>query len=210
MARTGENILSHSTGSIGNAVYYTMHGKNFVRSKPSKYTDRKSEAQLIQRAKMKAVTDFLSPFKDLVRITWAGEATGRAPYHAAKSELMRNALEGSYPDIRIKKEAALLSKGNLPLPGKVTVTIKDDGLLAEWTDGSEVSAKHGRDTFVVIALDKKTGNSEHKFTGIQRSAKSYMWKPGFEISQDNKPDLWIAFRSNNETEMSNSLYVKVG
>jgi hypothetical protein len=210
MAKTGDNMMSHSTGSIGNAVYYTMHGKNFVRSKPSRYTDRKSEAQLIQRARMKAVTGFLTPFKDLIRITWAGEATGRAPYHAAKSELMRNALQGDYPDIQINQEAALLSKGPLPLPATVTVSVEDDGLLVEWTDSPEVAAKQGRDTLVIIALDSKSGNSEYKFTGIPRSAKSYLWKPSIEITQSNKPDVWVAFRSNNETEMSNSLYVHVG
>jgi hypothetical protein len=209
MAKSGDNMLSHSTGSIGNAVYYTMHGKNFVRSKPSKYTDRKSEGQLIQRTKMKAVTSFLTPFKDLIRITWAGEATGRAPYHAAKSELMRNALQGVYPDIQLNKEAALLSKGPLPLPEKVTVSLQEGGLLAEWTDSSENAAKHGRDTLVLIALDEKGVIGEFKFTGIPRSAKNYLWKPAIEISQANKPDVWVAFRSNNETEMSNSVYVKV-
>jgi hypothetical protein len=209
MAKTGDNMMSHSSGSIGNAVYYTMHGKNFVRSKPSKYTDRKSEGQLIQRAKMKAVTDFLTPFKDLIRITWAGEATGRAPYHAAKSELMRNALQGDYPDIGIKKEAALLSKGPLPLPGNIKVSLQDGGLLAEWTDNSDTASKHNRDTLVLIALDAKGGTGEFKFTGVPRSAKSYLWKPAVEITQNNKPDVWVAFRSNNETEMSNSVYVNV-
>jgi len=202
-------MMSHSTGSIGNAVYYTMHGKNFVRSKPSRYTDRKSEAQLVQRARMKAVTGFLTPFKDLVRITWAGEATGRAPYHAAKSDLMRNALQGDYPDVQINKEAALLSKGPLPLPGTITVTVQDGGLLAEWTDSSEVAAKQGKDTLVLIALDSQNGISEYKFTGVPRSVKSYLWKPSIDISQNNKPDVWVAFRSNNETEMSNSVYVHV-
>ena len=202
-------MRSHSTGSIGNAVYYTMHGKNFVRSKPSKYTDRKSEAQLIQRAKMKAVTDFLTPFKDLIRITWAGEATGKAPYHAAKSELMRNALQGDYPEIGVKKEAALLSKGPIPLPENIKVSVQDGGLLAEWTDSSDIAAKHNRDTLVLIALDTNSSIGEFKFTGVPRSAKSYLWKPAVEVTKNNKPDVWVAFRNNNETEMSNSAYVRV-
>ncbi len=208
MAKIGDNIMGAGQGKIGDVVIYTMHGKNFMRAKPSKYTDRKSEAQLSQRAKMKAVTGFMTPFRELIRKTWATEAVGRAPYHAAKSQIMRNAVQGNYPDYTINRETALLSKGALPLPGEVSVSLQESGLLVEWTNSDESEKLHGRDTLVVIAQDRQTGSCEYKFTGARRTDKHYLWELNLPVLQDKIPDVWIAFRKVDESEMSDSRYVR--
>lgn len=207
MAKIGDNIMGAGQGKIGDVVIYSMHGKNFMRSKPSKYTDRKSEAQLAQRAKMQAVTGFMSPFRELIRKTYAGEAVGRAPYHAAKSEIMRKAVSGAYPDFSIDKLLVLLSKGPLPLPVEVSVALKDGGLLVEWSYSSEAEKRNSRDTLVVIAQNPDTGDCEYKFTGARRADKNYQWMLNIPVSQNQQPDLWIAFRNPEETEMSDSVYV---
>jgi hypothetical protein len=208
MARIGDNIMGAGQGKVGNVVIYTMHGKTFMRSKPSQYTDKKSDAQLAQRAKMQVVTSFMSPFKELLRKTYAGEAAGRAAYHAAKSQIMQNAVQGSYPDFSINKEAALLSKGPLPLPQQVTVSVQEDGLLVEWTNAKEDEKMHARDTLLVIAQNPKTGECEYLFTGARRTDKSYKWALNMNVTQNTQPDVWVAFRSNNEAEMSDSVFVK--
>lgn len=208
MAKLGDNIMGAGKGKVGDVVLYNMHGKSFMRAKPSKYTDRKSEAQLAQRAKMQTVTGFMSPFKELIRKTYAGEAVGRAPYHAAKSQIMQNAVQGSYPDFSINKEAALLSKGPLPVPQQVSASIQDGGLLVEWTNAKEDEKLHSRDTLLVIAQNPNTGDIEYLFTGARRTAKSFKWEINMPVSQDDLPDLWVAFRSNDETEMSDSFFVK--
>ncbi len=208
MAKLGDNIMGAGKGKVGEVVLYNMHGKSFMRSKPSKYTDKKSEAQLAQRAKMQKVTGFMSPFKELIRKTYAGEAVGRAPYHAAKSQIMQNAVQGNYPEFSINKEAALLSKGPLPVPQQVSVSLQDAALLLEWTNAKEDEKLHSRDTLLVIAQNAQTGETEYLFTGARRIAKSFKWELNTTVSQDNVPDVWVAFRSNDESEMSDSVYVK--
>ena len=208
MAKLGDNIMGAGKGKVGDVVLYTMHGKSFMRAKPSKYTDRKSEAQLAQRAKMQAVSGFMSPFKELIRKTWAGEAVGRAPYHAAKSQIMRTAVQGSYPDFSINKEAALLSKGNLPLPQNVSAVLQQSSLLLEWTNNSEDERLHGKDLLLVVAQNPQTGESEYLFTSTRRRDKTFRWETGLPVSENNMPDVWVAFRSNNEMEMSDSVFIK--
>ena len=58
MAKIGDNFIGAGKGIVGDVVIYTMHGKSFMRAKPSKYTDRKSEAQLpqTQLAKVRGFT----------------------------------------------------------------------------------------------------------------------------------------------------------
>ena len=208
MAKIGDNIMGAGQGKVGDVVIYTMHGKSFMRAKPSKYTDRKSEAQLAQRAKMQAVTGFMSPFKELIRKTYAGEAVGRAPYHAAKSQIMQNAVQGAYPGFSINKKAALLSKGPLPVAQQVKVKLQDSALLVEWTNTSEGEKLHGRDTLLVVAQNPQTGEVEYLFTGVRRTAKSFKWELSMAVSPENMPDVWVAFRSNDESEMSDSVYVE--
>ncbi len=208
MAKLGDNIMGAGKGKVGDVVLYNMHGKSFMRAKPSKYTDRKSEAQLAQRAKMQAVSGFMAPLKELIRKTWATEAVGRAPYHAAKSQIMRNAVQGSYPDFGINKEAAMLSKGPLPVPKNVTVALQDGALMVQWTNTAEDERLHGKDTLLVVALNTKTGDCEYLFTPARRRDKSFRWDISMPVSENDMPDIWVAFRSNNETEMSDSVYVK--
>ncbi len=209
MAKLGDNILSAGSGSLGNMVMYSMHGKNYVRLKPSKYNDRKSEAQLSQRAKMQLVTEFMKPFKELIRKTYAAEATGRAPYHAAKSYLMRNAVDGTYPDFTINKSNALLSKGPLPVPPEARFQIQNDQLLIEWNESTENDKAYSRDTLIVVAFNPQNGRSDYRFTNTLRKENHFSWKPEISLSNDLMPDVWIAFRSFDEELMSNSIYITV-
>ncbi|TAJ00329.1 hypothetical protein DMA11_24855, partial [Marinilabiliaceae bacterium JC017] len=74
MARLKNTILDAESGSLGPVVVYSMYGRSYVRSKPSQYRDKKSPAQLAQRQKFQLILNFLRPFKDLIRITFAREA----------------------------------------------------------------------------------------------------------------------------------------
>ena len=109
MAQLHDSLFGSGKGSIGKVVVYSMYGNTYMRSRPSHYNDAKSPSQLSQRDTLKIATRFMDPFKDLFRITYAGEAVGKAPYHAAKSYLMKNALEGDYPDQYINLQEALIS-----------------------------------------------------------------------------------------------------
>lgn len=80
-------------------------------------------------------------------------------------------------------------------------------MLVEWNDSKENEKLHGRDTLVVIALDPHSGSCEYKFTGARRTDKRYLWVINMPVSQENLPDVWIAFRNVNETEMSDSRYL---
>lgn len=53
MAKT-HPTLGPNSGKIGDLVYYTRFGKEFVRRKAETFNDCKSEAQLRQRALFKA------------------------------------------------------------------------------------------------------------------------------------------------------------
>lgn len=204
MGRLKTNILDAATGKIGNVVVYEMYGKTYIRSKPDRIKDRKSPAQLAQRRKMVLMIDFLRPFIKLIRVTYAHEAVGRSAYQAAQSYNLKNAIEGIYPDQMVSPNKALLSVGSVILPETITVTKKEEGLLFEWDPTFHPQANN-KDTLVVIARERERHFVDYRVTGARRSDKSYFWPT--ELFTYGAIDVWIAFRSHQEDDMSDSLYL---
>ncbi len=198
-ARNGAN--GSVSGKVGSVVYYSMYGKDYVRSLPDIRKDKPSPAKLRQRQRLSLVTAFLQPFKNLVRITFAHNTVGRSPYHTAQSLNMKNAISGDeYPNQNIDFSKVFLSSGSLELPREFSVKRNDNGLLFEWDDFENGSS----DTLVVVFFDKHTNYAEYQFTGIAKYKKSFLWDVDLD---DEDVAVWIAFRKLDETDMSNSLYL---
>ena len=200
-----EDLFDAGRGRLGNLVVYKMNGMNIIRTKPEHYSDRKSPTQLAQRQRLKAVNDFMRPFLKLIRITFPPKIVGRTARAEAQSYMMRNALAGEYPNIYVDKSRALLSRGPLPIAVSATVTAQAEGLLIEWENDADAVRLHPNDTLVVMALAADGGTADYRFTNTRRSEGRFAWKPALP---DGTVDVWIAFRNQMQTEMSDSLWVK--
>jgi hypothetical protein len=163
-------------------IFYKVGDHHYVRTRAEQFHDRKSPAQMAQRQRMQVMNRFLGSFRELFRITFAGEAGGRMAMQAAQSYNMRNALAVEYPDIYIDKSRVLLSHGPLPMPVSATVTAQPEGLLIEWGNSPDAVLQHPSDTLVVMVFSPETGSSDYRFTEARRSEGSYLWKPALPIS----------------------------
>jgi hypothetical protein len=199
-----DHLFDSGRGKLGNLVFYKVGGSGRVRTRAAHFRDCKSPAQLAQRQRMQSVNSFLNPFSGLIRITFSHEALGRTAFQAAQSYNMRYAISGEYPDIYVDKSRALLSRGPLPLPESAHVSAQPEGLLIEWENGSEIAARNLSDTLVVMALSADTTYIDYGFINIRRSDGRYMWKPALPAGT---VDVWIAFRNQGQTEISNSMWL---
>lgn len=197
-----DNLFDSGKGKLGNLVFFKRYGKTYVRTKPARYSDRKSPAQLAQRQRMLAVNSFLNQFSGLIRITFATEATGRSALQAAQSFNMRHAHAGEYPNIQIDLDKVLLSTGNLPLPVDVWVSAHPDGWLIEWQNAKETIGERQSDTLVVMGYSESAKTADYKFTEVCRKEGRYVWKPALPLQANELPVIWIAFRNREQTEMS--------
>lgn len=205
MARIN-HLFDSGSGKLGNLIFYKVGDQHYVRTRAEHFHDRKSPAQLAQRQRLQVMNRFLRPFRDLFRITFAGEAGAPMTMQAAQSYNLRNALAGEYPDIYVDKGKVLLSRGPLPVPVNVTLTAQSGALLIEWENSPDAADNHPYDSLLVMAFSPETGQSDYQFTGARRSACSYLWKPALPLENGPLPDVWIAFRNRQETLMSNSVY----
>ena len=76
MAKLEQGILGPFRGTVGTVIGYRWRDRWCMRARPSHYNDRRSEAQLEQRGRFKAMIQFASPATPLLRIglrAWAAE-----------------------------------------------------------------------------------------------------------------------------------------
>ncbi len=200
MTRLKSNLLESGSGKIGNIVFYYRNGVPCARSVPKKYHDKKSEAQLKQRQKMKLIHDFLGPFSDLLKLSFKEKNSSRTGYQSAQSYNLKNAIAGEYPNLYINKEIALLSHGTIPMAPGIQYTENDDEYIFTW-EATKGNNANPLDTFILMIRDKNN-YGEYFITGTKR------YKGTFTISKDEISgeiqDIWVAFRNNEETMFSNN------
>lgn len=202
MAKLENGFNGNAHGKMGGLVFYTLYGKPCVRTRPRKGKFKQTPARQRQQQRMNEVTGFLKDFKSLVKITFAGISTGRAPYHTAFSYNAEHALTTDQAGKWILDfSKVMLSAGPLGLPMVASMQRQEDGFLLSWS----TEEGNARDTLVVMARTEETHMVEYAFTGIQRKKGTYQW----ELPLNGKVHVWIAFRSGDQQHMSNSVYLGV-
>ncbi|RKE04112.1 DUF6266 family protein [Marinifilum flexuosum] len=199
MVKVKKGLLISGGGSIGNLVFYTRNGNTYARTKPSQYRDKKSQAQLAQRKKFDVVLRFLKKFKVLLRIGFAGEAIGRSAFQAAQSYHLKHAVKGEYPDIEFDYSKSKLCSGNVKFPEQVSISKAEDHILIEW-EMPEV--KNMNDTLIVAA--STSIRCDYQITGVRRSMMKFKWFTN--LSDYTGLHVWVAFRNEKESDVSDSLY----
>lgn len=89
---------SHLSGIVGPIVTYQLNGQNVVRSLPSK-RKKQSPKQLSQITKMKETIEFLRGIRPIVKFSYPSDNPFTNGHVLARSSILRNAFEGTYPDL---------------------------------------------------------------------------------------------------------------
>jgi hypothetical protein len=197
-----KNILEKGSGRVGPVIIYQRNGKDYMRSMPEQYRDRKSEKQLRQRQRMKLVHSFLRPFAELIRISYASGAIGRTAFQAAQSYLLKNAIDGEYPDQYINPVKAMLSIGPLSLPREPSVRRTPTGLTFGWKKSDQRNVCN----LVIVIYQKSTSTGWHYFTDCRDGDEEYFLAADKFLNKENL-DVWIFFHDLRRNVVSNSLYL---
>ena len=206
MARLKQGITGPGKGKVGNVIMYEMYGKSFVRSRPESYKDKKSKKQLAQRQRLKLAQNFVRGFNPLVRITMKEAAVGRSPYHTAVSLNLKEAVSGEYPDQFINPEHVILSRGELLAPDRLAGCKTENGILLEWSDETDREGlKNASDNLIWCLKDLETFDFTHyQITVVKRREGQHLISlPNVQ----NPVDVWVMFRSADETNISETQWV---
>lgn len=204
MAHLKNGILNAGSGRIGSVILYNMYGKSYMRSMPTTYRDQKSPLQLQQRMKMQLITQFMRPFGDLFKITYASEAIGKSAYHAAKSCLLKNGIQGEYPHLELDKTRLLISKGNLETTDQATAQLSDRTLDVKWDTNQPNEHKGQHHQILMVAANDQC--CDIAFINATRRDGQLTWQSSL-FTPASPTDVWMAFYQPMTHEISNSVYL---
>lgn len=149
MATIYNGIIS---GKIGDKIYYSFGGKNYVRKAPERKAPP-SEKQLRARAKLVATSDFLTSLRPLVEEIWERKRyTKNTAFGSAVSNMMRNAFDDSAEGAAIRYQNILLSRGSIYLPQEISLLREVCDVKVSWENHYMRNTFYCRDEDEVIVV----------------------------------------------------------
>lgn len=155
MAINHGGINGSFSGKVGSIVGYNLNGQQVMRS-VGKRTRPFTVLELLNQAKMKAVSEFLAPIKPFVKFGYRREAPSGSrvgAFQLAQSNVRKNAIDMDAEDKPFVNPAkVLISQGSLEPPLNCTAAYEDDRLTLHW----EQSRAGGGDRLVLLLYDGET------------------------------------------------------
>lgn len=124
MAKIEDGILGSLSGKMGEVVTSSWNGIQYIKSRPVSYHDAKTPAQLAHRMKLQLAHQFVRSVKECVEVGYRQVAERQSPYNKAVSYVMKNAIVGEYPSMRVEPAKVMLSQGDLA--GAVECSVSKD------------------------------------------------------------------------------------
>ncbi|HET7003580.1 MAG TPA: DUF6266 family protein [Puia sp.] len=208
MGKLINGINGPFSGKVGSVVGYVSRGKPLMRGLPDISKSRKpSLLQAQQRVKFSLMNKFLGPIIPFLNITNKTDNPDLSGYNKAFSYNVKNAVSGSFPDLVIKYEMALLTRGDLPNIKQSEVRSQPPGnIMFSWTDNSGSGQARSNDkAFVSIYCPEIVNGWVYGLDLAERSEGRLI----FDLANftGRLVHTYIGFLSANGNEVSDSLYV---
>jgi len=206
MGTIKQGVLGGFSGKVGSVIGSSWKGINVMRGIPAHVANPKTDLQLAQRARVIATMAFLQPLTEYIRVGWREFAIKMTAMNAAFSFIIKNALQGTYPNFVVDYPNALVAKGSLPPALNATAASTVAATVAfTWLDNStEAGASDTDKTLIVIYSPAK--KQAVTAMGLQeRLANSQAVTVPSSFSGD-LVHCYIAFETLDGSEQSNSMY----
>jgi hypothetical protein len=200
-------ILSAFRGKVGPVVGSSWKGKPYIKSAPKKRVGKVGEGEQANRKRWAISQAWLKPILHFVRAGFKGYSPLSEGFVAAKSYLLKNAIEGEGMDVSINPALVKVSYGDLPLPGDITVELVDNKMLHFTWDTTQPVGGLKEDQVMLLAYDIENRNGySYIVNGQFRSAGAhdlslYYPEPGRTYH------IYFAMVSPSRSRQSDSVYL---
>ena len=151
MGTIKQGILGGFSGKVGTVIGSSWKGQAVMRGIALHIANPKTDKQIAQREKFAVVSKFLNSMAQFIRIGFKNFAIGMTQVNAAFSYNIKNATQGTYPNIAIDFPNALVSRGNLPpaLNDAAASTVAAT-VAFTWLDNSSEAGASDTDTSLIV------------------------------------------------------------
>jgi hypothetical protein len=205
MGKYSLGILGPFSGKIGVVIGAFWRGIDYMRSLPRKSNKPPTEAQLKQQMIFGLVMGFLRPIADLIKIGFQSNKSKGTPMNAASAYHLENAITGVYPNLSIKFEKVMISKGVLPRVTSYDVATTVTGKI-DFTWVNDANVKYASDLVTVVVFNPVKNLFVYLDGAAARSAQLYKLSVPADFSGDTV-QMWLYFVSANSKQVSDSTYL---
>jgi hypothetical protein len=195
-----QGILGALGGKIGPVIASSWKGIPYLKSAHSARTKKISAKEKANRKKFKTAQEWLGPLLLFVRQGYKGYSPTIEGFIAAKSYLMKNAMNA---DGSINPSLMKVSFGNLSLSENIAVTVTPESRLKFTWDTRPVRNGWNRDQAMLLAYNIKNGNMNYIIDGEFRESGSAILAP----PHGNSCHVWLAFVAADRSRQSDSVYL---
>jgi len=208
MAIAKNGINGKFSGKVGSVIGYQLGGQNVIRTVGER---RKpfTPLELLNQAKMKVVSEFLSQIKPWIKLGFAkaapaGSRVGAfqmAQSHARKHAVMVNDEGQPYID----PAKVLVSKGPCRPARNCSVVREEKKLIFRWD--YRAKEEGADDRLMVLLYEEELGYfREFLEIGAPRSAQMDVWEVGTLPRLERPTHVYVTFKNMLFGEVSDSVY----
>jgi hypothetical protein len=206
MAILTNGLLGNSSKTIGNIVTYTSGGQQIARTKPSHYSDAKTENQQLQRVAFALILSMFRLISPAVKVAFPERQGKHSAYNVFMKENVPVAVTGALGSQSINFSSVIAGKGSLLKPRNVAL-ISDitDRIDISWDNNTNNTTGFGTDKAVITVFNPTKNEAETDIFSAQRQTA------GHNLSvpsswQGDTVHVYVSFVSGDNGKASDSVY----
>jgi hypothetical protein len=202
MARMTHGINGPFIGKIGTAIGYTVNGNWYMKGLYKKRTTAPTPGELLNQKKFAAAQLWLKPITDYVRVGFKGYHERFQGFGAAKSWLMKNAMQVVDGEIIIDPSLVKISSGDLALPENAQCILQTPGQIHfTWNPSMEDQFRYDQAMILAYDIQKKD------FRGSIYSSDRSTGHASIDLCSDpGRYHVYLAFVAADRSRQSDSIY----
>ena len=209
MGKLYDSLLSGTSGRTGRIVVANVYGNEIARVRPKKRSSQPTAKQLLIQNRMKRCAEFMQSYRGYACKHFGARNGMKSCYNLAMTNLMEN-FNINYKDSVITPDypKIFFSKGNLlaalPLSAKVT----GSQIEISWQNNAAGDTEREADLAQILIAAEDENLTAFVENAAARSDGSYT--ANIPVGFQGKPlHIWLAFRSADAEQASNSQYLGV-
>lgn len=208
MGKLYDSLLSGTSGRTGRIVVANVYGNEFTKIRPRKRTKAPTPKQKLIQDRMSSCAIFMQSYRNYACNYFGNRIGMKSPYNLAMTNLMSNfnidyatsTITPNYPGIFFSKGNLLSAIGNPPtLPTAETLEVS-------WQNNSGGNVLRDGDLAQILIAADDDLNTLFIENAAKREDAKYVVTLPMHLQGKNL-NVWLAFKNEDETNASNSLYL---
>lgn len=208
MGKIYDSLLAGSSGRTGRIVVGNVNGHEISRIRPKKRTKAPSEKQLLVQQRMKLAIDFMTSYRAYACKHYGYRTGMRSSYNQAFTNITTNlVIDYSTATITPNYQNICFSKGALLAAIPLSITLVSAAMVEiNWQNNASPTSDTATDMLQILVAVENENNTFFIENATERMNETYTLSlSNFQIGKTLH--FWIAFRSQTEDQVSNSVYL---